>query len=817
MVAKWEFPGIAYGGDYNPEQWDAETNTKDYQLMQKAGVNLVSIGIFSWAKIEPAPGEYQLEWLADIIENLYAHDIYVDLATATASPPAWMVINDTETLPQNRAGTRLGFGARQQYCPNSPYYREKAAGLVEKIADRFGKHPAIKLWHINNELGNHVPSCYCKNCETAFRKWLKRMYGSIEEVNRIWGTNFWSQTYYSFAQITPPREMPAFPNPSQKLDYRRFMSDSYLELYRIEYEIIRKYSPEVPITTNFMGLFDGVNYQKWAENVDIVADDSYPEPANSASCAAVALEADLCRSYHDAPFLLMEQAPVGAIQWRVTNSPKRPGQHRLWSLQRIAHGADGILHFQWRQSQRGAEMFHAGMVPHAGENSRIFREICHLGEELKALSGIQGCKVETPIAIIWDWESEWCRKYAVGPRRQRFAEGLRDWHRSCFEAGYVTDIISLRKNIDLAKYQVIIVPEVFLMNTYQVQLLQQAVVRGTQVLIVAPSCVVDENLGAYLENLIGPLEKLVGVRVIEHWVSSCEDKKQKIYPDDSYRPPSYKEDRITGAVGAPSVEADIYLKVEEPGMEAGLVPKMQMPEQLKVDLQRQKESTDIGDDASNKIGFCDTDKTTAVEEINLKARYWAELFEIKVGEEQNRLQQLDTPCALEDKTKSGNNTSQQEVSNGLDIMSVVNADRTATTGNPEGEYPEILATYAKIGAAKDIAGHPAFVRRKIGAGSAWYLSTNLDPAGRHKVLKSICEKAQIKPPIADFLEQIKSDGNYPPGLEIVDRGSYRFLLNHGDNTIQLEGVAAFEVIHKTNIRGTILLNPRDVLVLKKHI
>src|SRR3954453_3363753 len=415
---------IWYGGDYNPEQWPEEVWDEDVRLMRQAGVNPATVGVFAWAKLEPRDGEFDFGWLDRVLDGLHAGGVRVDLATATASPPAWLAKKHPEMLPVTVDGTTLWPGSRQHYCPSSPVYREHAVRLATALAERYGEHPALELWHVGNEYGCHVSRCYCDESAAAFRRWLEDKYGSVDALNEAWGTAFWSQRYDSFDEILPPRSAPSFPNPTQVLDFDRFSSDELLACYRAEVEALRRITPDVPITTNFMGFFKPVDYWKWAQEVDVISDDSYPDPADPDAAAYAAMSRDLMRSLRGGqPWILMEQAP-SAVNWRQRNAPKAPGQMRAWSYQAVARGADGILFFQWRQSAAGAEKFHSGMVPHSGTDTRVWREIEELGQELASLSdSLAGTRVTGErAALVLDWDSWWAIEQPASPTSLPYLE-----------------------------------------------------------------------------------------------------------------------------------------------------------------------------------------------------------------------------------------------------------------------------------------------------------------------------------------------------------------------------------------------------------
>ena len=545
----------AYGGDYNPEQWDEATFAEDLELMAEAGVNLVSLGIFSWVSLEPREGVYELDWLVEIVDRLHEAGIAVDLATATASPPAWMATDHPESLPMNADGVRLGLGSRQQYCPSSTVYRERSAALAAALAERLGDHPGVVMWHIGNEYGCHIAECFCPACARAFRAWLADRYGDVERLNAAWGTDFWSQRYTSLEQVAPPAAMPTFPNPAQILDWRRFSDHQLRSLMEAEARILRERSTR-PVTTNFMGDFPATDYWRWAEALDIISDDSYPDPADPAAAHEVAWAGDLMRGLADGrPWILMEQAP-SAVQWRRRNSPKRPGQLLLWSLARVAHGADGVLQFQWRQSRQGAETFHSGMVPHAGRDSRTWEETVATGQALTRLGPVLGEPVRAEAALVVDWESQWALSTAIGPVEvgERF-EAARAWHRSLWEAGIATDIVPVGRRLD--GYRLIVVPAVFIDRPELAERLERAVTAGAQVVVAGPTGVVDANAGAVLDGYLGSLRPLLGVRVTDHAALTGQVQQ----PD----PRGALVNRLSRAVGTPSAETWTGLEaVSEP-------------------------------------------------------------------------------------------------------------------------------------------------------------------------------------------------------------------------------------------------------------
>ena len=514
----WERLGgrIAFGGDYNPEQWPEEVWAQDVELMRAAGVNLVTVGVFSWALLEPRPGEFEFGWLDRVLDLLHDGGIAVDLATATASPPPWLAARHPESLPVTRDGVRMSIGSRQAYCPSSPAYREAAVRLAGAMAERYAAHPAIALWHVNNEYGAHTPRCYCEVSAEDFRGWLQRRHGGLDELNRAWGTAFWSQRYGAWEEIQPPRVAPYSSNPAQELDFRRFCSDALLACYDLEREVLARVTPDVPVTTNFMGLFEPLDYWAWAAREDVVSHDAYPDPEDPVSHVDAAFAGDLMRSLRGGqPWMLMEQAP-SAVNWRPRNRPKRPGAMRRLSLQAVARGADAIMYFQWRAAQRGSERFHSAMLPHAGTESRVHREIRGLGAELERLRPVVGARVPADVALLHAWDSWWALEAPDHPTTElRLDERMRDHYRPLWEANVPVDVRP--PGADLSAYRLVVVPNLYLLSADAAAGLAAYVEGGGHLLVSFFSGAVDHEDAVWPGGWPGPLRDVLGLTVEELW------------------------------------------------------------------------------------------------------------------------------------------------------------------------------------------------------------------------------------------------------------------------------------------------------------
>jgi beta-galactosidase len=488
-------PGLAFGGDYNPEQWPEEVWAEDAELMRSAGVNLATVGVFSWAYLEPAEGRYEFGWLDRVMDRLATAGVRVDLATGTASPPPWFSASYPQTLPVDAEGRTLWYGSRQAYCPSSPIYRAAAARLAEALAARYAGHPALALWHVGNEYGCHVPRCYCDVSASAFRQWLRRRYrDDLDALNAAWGTAFWSQRYTDWAHIIPPRVTPSFGNPTQSLDFHRFSSDELLVCFRAECDVLRRHTPDVPVTTNFMtGNFVELDYWTWAGDVDIVSTDHYLPAEDPANEIDVGFAADLARSLGGGrPWLVMEHS-TSAVNWQPRNLAKPPGRMRRDALSHVARGSEGAMFFQWRASVAGAEKYHSAMVPHAGPATRIFQEVCALGADLRALAEVAGSPVATPpVAILLDYESLWAARLPAHPSADLGAvTELKRWYAGLWSAGVGVDFA--HPTADLSRYRLVLAPALYLLTDAALANLG-SYVDGGGTLVAGPFfAVVDEH------------------------------------------------------------------------------------------------------------------------------------------------------------------------------------------------------------------------------------------------------------------------------------------------------------------------------------
>ncbi|TPE02091.1 beta-galactosidase [Enterococcus sp. PF-2] len=509
------FDRILFGGDYNPNQWPKEIWEEDIRIFKKASINSATVNVFSWAKIQPSENCYDFEELDQIIEKLSTEGFDIVLATSTAALPAWMFKKYPEVARTDYDGRHHKFGQRHNACPNSLVYQKYAERLATKLAERYGENPQVTCWHINNEYGGE---CYCDNCEKAFRVWLKDKYQTIEALNKAWNMEFWGHTVYEWDEIVLPNALSegigydktAFAGIS--IDYRRFNSDSLLKNYMMERDAIRKIDPTTPITTNLMGTFKGLDYFKWAKEMDLISWDNYP--AYNTPWSLVAMTHDLMRGLKQQPFMLMEQTP-SQQNWQPYNSLKKPGQMRAQSYQTIAHGADTIQYFQLRRSIGACEKFHGAVIEHVGhEDTRVFRETAALGAELAQLSDIIGTQTQSQVAVIFDWDNYWALEYTSGPTVDlKYVEQIHRYYRYFHEQNIAVDLVPV--DADLSKYKLVAAPVLYMIKEGMQERLTDFVKQGGSLLTTYMSGIVDQSDNVHLGGYPGPLRELAGIWVEE--------------------------------------------------------------------------------------------------------------------------------------------------------------------------------------------------------------------------------------------------------------------------------------------------------------
>lgn len=504
-----KIPALLHGGDYNPDQWldRPDILEEDIKMMKKAGVNTATVGVFSWSALEPQEGNFQFGWLHDIMDKLYENGIYTVLATPTGARPAWMDEKYPSVLRVEKDGRRNHHSGRHNHCMSSLEYRSLVEKMDTKLAQEFGNHPGLILWHISNEFGGE---CYCENCKKRFQEYLREKYhNNIEELNKQWWTSFWSRRFDSFEQIEPPYDNGEHSILGLNLDWKRFNSWNMKDYLAFERRILKKYTPQVPATANFMKLFEQLDYVDLAKEIDIISWDGYPSwnndyetPADTA--AELSFDHTVMRSLKkDKPFMLMESTP-SLVKWHSVNKLKRPGILRASSIQTIGCGSDTVQYFQWRKGRGAAEQFHGAVVDHLGrDDTRVFKEVSEVGEILKKLAPVTGSKVTSKAAVLFDWSNRWAIKDMQGMARdtKKYEKEVRKFYNIHLKKGINADIVFPLE--DLSSYSLVVLPMYYAVSKEAGEWLKEYVKNGGTVVATYLTAYVNENTLAYLGGFPG--------------------------------------------------------------------------------------------------------------------------------------------------------------------------------------------------------------------------------------------------------------------------------------------------------------------------
>lgn len=510
---------LLHGGDYNPEQWldRPDILAQDIELMKKARVNTVTLGVFSWSVLEPEEGVFKLDWLADIIHNLYANGIRTILATPSAARPAWLAHKYPEVRRVRADRVRELYNRRQNYCYTSPIYHEKVRIIDQKLAQRFGDDPAVILWHISNEMGG---DCHCALCQAEFRRWLQARYGTLAALNKAWNARFWSHDYTDWEQIESPAPQGENAVQALALDWKRFVSDRHIDFLKFERDTVKEIAPNAKFTVNMMYRFDGIDYFKMAKEIDVASWDNYPtwhKPSETVEETALdtAMMHDLFYSMKDKPFLLMESSP-SFTNWQPVSKQKKPGVAELAALQTVAHGADSVLYFQWRASRGAEEKLHGAVIGHDGrEDARSFTETAQVGQELETLAEITAVKREKQAAIVHDWQNKWALEGSCGPRNagMGYWDELKRHYNALAREGIAVEFVD--QNADLTGYGLVVVPMLYLLTDAFAKKLCAFAQNGGTVIVTYWSGVVDESDLCRMGDTPYGLTELLGLRRTE--------------------------------------------------------------------------------------------------------------------------------------------------------------------------------------------------------------------------------------------------------------------------------------------------------------
>jgi beta-galactosidase len=524
-----------HGGDYNPEQWDQNVWREDIKLMCETGVNSATIGVFSWAALEPADGVYNFDRFDEVVGLLSEAGMQICLATPSGARPPWLSQKYPEVLrvaPEN-FGARNLFGRRHNHCFTSPVYRRKVAGINGRLAQRYGNLRNVVLWHLSNEYNG---ACHCELCQNAFREWLRQKYKTLDALNHAWWSAFWSHTYADWSQINAPEPRGEMLQHGLTLDWKRFTTAQTIDFMKHEIAAIREFDKKTPVTTNLMGAFPGLDYFKLARELDYVSWDAYPawhsDPKDETGVASqCGFLHDLNRSFSGGrPFLLMENTP-SSVNWKMICKPKKPGMHKLASMQAIAHGSDSIQYFQWRKSRGSAEKFHGAVIGHGhARETRVFRDVCEVGEILKKLRPIANSVVKAQVAILYDWENRWAYEDAHGlnKARKNYPEDVNDYYRAFWNESIPVDVID--EDCDLSGYRVIVLPVAYMIRENFAAGIRQFVQNGGALVVSHSSGIADESDLVFENGQPGPLSDALGIWVEENF-PLLEKETVKLLPD----------------------------------------------------------------------------------------------------------------------------------------------------------------------------------------------------------------------------------------------------------------------------------------------
>ncbi len=567
MIESKKVNKILYGGDYNPEQWPEEIWEEDMRMFKLAHIDVVTLNVFSWAALQPDETTYDFAKLDKIMEYVRENGLKVCLATSTAAHPAWMARKYPDILRTEYNGMKRKFGSRHNSCPNSPTYRKYSVALAEQLAKRYRDYDNIVAWHISNEYGGE---CYCENCEKAFRVWLQKKYHTIDELNRVWNTSFWGHTFYDWDDVVLPdlrsEEFSWDGKPRTNfqgisLDYRRFNSDSLLECFKLERDVVKQYTPDIPVTTNLMGCYQPLDYQKWGKEMDFVSWDSYP--AFGAEYARNAMVHDVMRGVkHGKPFALMEQTP-SVSNWHTYCALKRPGVMRLLSYQALAHGSDTVMFFQMRRSIGACEKYHGAVIDHVGtENTRVFREIAALGAELENLKDTTlAARTKAKVAIVFDWDNWWATTLSAGPSEAvNYYDEVYQYYRTLFQMHIPVDMVSVEE--DLSGYQVLIAPLLYMCKDGYDEKIRKFVSQGGTFVTTYFSGYVEDHDLVITGGYPGRLRDILGIWVEESDAIPVEDigLKHTFTYDGKQYPAEILCDllHLEGAMSLASYDNDFY-------------------------------------------------------------------------------------------------------------------------------------------------------------------------------------------------------------------------------------------------------------------
>jgi beta-galactosidase len=492
-------------------------------MMAECGFNVVRMGEFAWSRFEPRPGHYDFDWMDEVLEILYKRNIKAVMGTPTGGVPPWFTAANPDSLIVKKHGETAGSGNRYFTCFNHKPFLEASKKIVQAMADHYAGDKRIIGWQLHNELGGNM--CFCDRCRADFQAWLKIKYSSLEELNRRWGTIFWSQTYNDWDEIPVPLETHHLPSPALSLNWNRYFIDLITRYARTQAEIIREKTKDQWISTNI-----DPHDSRMFNVLDRVGYNNYPHTWDGGNDAANSMHLDAMRppSARMNPFSFEQRG--GQPGWDLVSRLARPGELRMLAWQAFAHGADGMTYFRWRIAWFGHENLWGGIVKHDGEfHPHVFPAVKQVGDDLKRVSPImEGSKVESPVALIRAQDSAWALARQPQQERLSYDGHLLDYYKAGMRFGVNMDVVEPREDLD--RYKVLIAPVHYVMSQALAERLHRYVERGGVLLTTFRSAVVDDDVTIPEQEAPVWLQDLFGVKVEMYDVQEIE--RYGFKPDD---------------------------------------------------------------------------------------------------------------------------------------------------------------------------------------------------------------------------------------------------------------------------------------------
>ncbi len=537
---------LTLGVCYYPEHWDKALWNDDLTKMQEYGIEVIRIAEFAWNTFEPHEGEFTFDFFDEFMDLALKKNMKIIFCTPTATPPAWMSENYPEILNADIDGNLIHHGLRRQHTMNSPKYREFTARIVEKLAEHYSKYPNIILWQLDNEINCECDRYYSESDHNAYREYIKNRFGTLANYNKEIGASFWNQTYTDWNEVHLPRRtnFGHMGNPHVGLLEKHFISDTVIGYFKLQADIIRKYT-KVPITTN--GIFGHLDYHRLVDEVvDFITYDNYPNFAfekdldvsaqNGLRDRNTSYNLSTIRSISPVFGIMEQQSGPSGWNFRMIHPTPKPGQLRLWTLQAIAHGADFVSYFRWRTCTFGTEIYWHGLHDYSNRPNRRVNELCQTYRDIQKLHSLCGKEYLAEAAILKDYDNIW-----DGEEDNWHSEVDRisndGWFRAFqkkhipFDFKYITDDTAPE---ELKKYKLLVYPHPTIFTEKRATLLKAYVEQGGTLIFGCRTGYKKLNGSCHMTPMPGHAANLVGAEVEEFTFLSPYDKAQSVTIGDAH-------------------------------------------------------------------------------------------------------------------------------------------------------------------------------------------------------------------------------------------------------------------------------------------